>query len=266
MKTQALTEKQLMGQLMAAIQEPPGRPLKNSRIKTKEKTKPSRTIKSILWSKYLDRIESDGAAPIFWGVVKFVLFFGVTSWLCYPETVASLFRAAMEWRGYLVPKILAAGVLIAHLEILLRVCQYIAIILGKITLAIIRLFSKISFKKNSPKKFTVECINGIPHNELITHLLETGNFKRAEIEAKFAIPRRKYEALAKALEKLGIVKKDKNQNNAFMFVPEFTRQDLANILDGKNDAADLNNFAKQIEKTVILSPTPNFTRNKISKN
>lgn len=245
------SERQIMGQIMAAIQEPPK--------KMKEKQKPRRTISGILWEKYLDKIEDRGGGIIFRSFLKISLFLLVVSWLISPETITHFARTAFEWRGYLLPKILASGVLIFQLETLGRICHYIVKILC----------SNLSWwvGKNRTKKknnSVIECINGIPHNEVITHLLETGNFKRAEIEQKFGIPRRKYEGLAKALEKLGIIRKDPGQNNAFVFVPEFTRQDLANIFSGKTDAQDLEKFAARIEQTVILSPTPNFTKTKIA--
>lgn len=256
MKNQRHTERQLMNQLLAAAKEQPK--------KRPEKIKPRRTIKSILWEKYLDRVESDGTTPIYMAIIKPVLFVLIASWLVYPETVGELLKTALEWRGFLILKIIASGFLISHLETVARVCYYVAKIITKIIATVFKMVPKFELNQRPKSEPQILCINEIPHNELITHLLETGNFKRSEIETKFSIPRRKYESLAKALEKLGIIQKDKDQNNAFMFVPQFTRQDLANILDGKTDAKDLENFTKQIERTVLLSPTPNFTRTAIS--
>lgn len=255
MKTQSLTEKQIMAQLMAAVQEKPKQ--------KKQPQKPKRTISGILWGRYLDQIERDGATPIWLGSLKILLFVGVVSYLIYPEKVGHFLIVAMQWREYLVLKILAAAIGINYLEIIARVCYYVALVISKLVTILIRACGKISFKKTQ-KIYAVDSINGIPHSELINHLLETGTFKRAEIEEKFKIPRRKYESLAKALERLGVIYKDAKNNNAFAFKTEFTRQDLANILDQKTDAAQLDNFAKRIEKTVLLSPTPNFTQKKIT--
>lgn len=240
-------ERQIMAQI-SKIQDSP----------KKVKEKPRRTISNILWGKFLDRIEISGATLVFSAILKFFLFVGVVSWLISPETVASFALKIFEWRNYLLSKILASGVFIFHIEIFIKVFWHTSIIFGKILKKIFLVSAKMPKFKNS-----IECINGIPHNELITHLLEVGSFKRMDIEKKFSIPRRQYETLAKSLETLGILQKDKTQNNAFAFIQEFTRQDLANVFEGKNNAKDLVNFAKKIEKTLLLSPTPNFTRKKI---
>lgn len=110
-------------------------------------------------------------------------------------------------------------------------------------------------------------LEGIPHSELLDHLFTARSFKRQDIEDKFLIPRYKVTELKAELERVGVLVR--GENNAHILNPEYSRQDVASIIQPVQRAKDLqplfrkkgNGFttqpsAKEIEKRVALpSPT-----------
>lgn len=215
-----------------------------------------RTLKSILWSKFLDKVEKYGGKYLFATVSKMVVFLILAAWIVSPDTFTPLYISALKYGNFALIKLILAGIVVVRISQILYTLQKIYKLLAK----------NFTNFQQKPKTAPVDSINGIPTNQLISHLLDIQTFKRADIVEKFKIPRREYEKVATSLENLGLIFKDKSNNNARTFKDEFSRQDLENIFDGKTCSIDLNNFAAKVANTIHLSPTPGFSTKKMTGN
>lgn len=82
-----------------------------------------------------------------------------------------------------------------------------------------------------------EVIEGIPKDELMLFIFETGAFKLQEAQKKFGISRRTHDRIARRLEDSGIFVRGKD--NARVLNPEVTREHLAAILADAEDVEDI---------------------------
>lgn len=85
----------------------------------------------------------------------------------------------------------------------------------------------------------VESIDGIPTVELLDHLFTAGTFRQAEVKKKLGAAHHKIVALGQKLESIGVLFKDRKNNNALTLNPDFSRQDIASILEGCETASDI---------------------------
>lgn len=124
-----------------------------------------------------------------------------------------------------------------------------------------------------------DCIDGIPRTELLDFLFREKSFKQQDVLTEFKIPRYRVTDLKQHLERVGILQR--GECNAHVLNPEYSRQDIARMLDGVQTAADLQPLfrkredgsftsdpsAKEIERRVtslLSAETVGFQRELVS--
>ncbi len=104
--------------------------------------------------------------------------------------------------------------------------------------------------KNLPAPQKIEnghTLEGIPTVELLDHLFQFESFKREDIEKKFWIPRNRYTTLAIKLENIGVL--IRGENNARVLSTEYSRADVAAILEQAESAKELKAVFRQVGPT-----------------
>lgn len=219
-----------------------------------------RTIRSIIWSKILDSIESVSLLEMTINLGLGVLSGCAAYAAIHPDHAQQIARAVNEWQNYAFAKtVLSFGILFN----LRKIYHIVQILVAR-------------HAKPTP---TGETLEGIPIVEILDHLFEFQSFKRDDIEKKFGIPRNRFTDLAQKLETLGILAR--GENNARVLNPEYSRSDIAAILQDNERASDLkavfretkpNSFTSEpTGKTIMervksfLSPSPRFPLHRIGE-
>lgn len=219
-----------------------------------------RTIRSIIWSKVLDSIESISLLEMFINLGLGVVSGCAAYALIHPDHAQAIAQAINEWHNYAFAKtVLSFGILFNARKI------YHII--------------KILVARHAKQVPTGETLEGIPIVEILDHLFEFQSFKRDDIEKKFWIPRNRFTDLAQKLEELGILAR--GENNARVLNPEYSRSDIASVLQGAERSGDINKVFREVKpnsftseptgKTILervksfLSPSPRFTPHRIGE-
>jgi len=100
---------------------------------------------------------------------------------------------------------------------------------------------------------TIDSIDGIPRLELLDHLFTVGTFKRDDVENKWKIPRYRVTEISKKLEDLGVLVR--GENNARVLNTDFTREDIASMIDGKKSFFDIKVFTRKVENGYSHRPS-----------
>lgn len=186
-----------------------------------------KTVTNIIRQKLLDSVENSSIHQI---INRTLLFsWSVLMWLAftYPQTVTNAVKYVLLWNNEMIFKMTIAFVLVFHWQ---------------------RIRSEIQ-KKIPEKKveITDDCIEWIPVFELLDHLFTFWSFKRDDVEKKFGIPRNRFTELAQKLEDLWILMRW--PNNSRIINQDYSRQDVARILSGKQEASELKQEARQESST-----------------
>lgn len=186
-----------------------------------------RSIKWIIWNKLLDILEDSSFSQISFWLLLFSLSILLTFVLTYTEQTIDFSMKVIQWNNFLPLK-------------------------AAISFVVIFNFQKIvsTVKKMIPERIeapTGETIEWIPVIEMLDHLFEFESFKRDDIEKKFGIPRNRFTSLAQKLEDIGALVR--GENNSRVLNPEFSRSDIASILEWKTKAEDLRRLNRSISPT-----------------
>jgi len=180
-----------------------------------------RTISGIIVNKLLDLIEKSSFGQLSTFVGLLLLAAVLTSVLTYTDAAVEIIMKFLQFGNWLAIK----------MTISILFCFNMEKIFGAMKDAVPEM--------TATKGKTIE---GIPVDELLDHLFEFESFKRDDIEGKFGIPRNRFTDLAKKFDDIGILVR--GENNSRVLNPEFTRSDIAMILEGKSNAEDLRRLSR----------------------
>jgi len=117
-------------------------------------------------------------------------------------------------------------------------------------------------KRIMRQKPNISLIEGVPAMELLDHIFTFGSFKRDEVCKKFGLSKERFDKLARRLESMQVF--ERGENNARVLNPDFTRQDVAAILEGKRKAADLAPTLKQVSPNAwTVEPTATIIQDRV---
>lgn len=185
-----------------------------------------RTIKSIIWSKLLDNLENATFAQISIFVLLCALSFLMTLILTYTEQTVETIMKFVQAYNFLALKSVISFLVVFNFRKILEALKEVP--------------------EEKEVTATGKTIEWIPVVELLDHLFEFESFKRDDIEEKFGIPRNRFTDLAKKLETLNVL--IRGENNSRVLNPEFTRSDIATMLEGKSSTAELKPLNRMISE------------------
>lgn len=191
----------------------------------------TRTIGSILVSKTLDVLESSTLSQIFSGFLLLLASIILTVVLTYTDDSMSAFQAILRWENAIITKGVVVTLLVFNFS---RILAYI-----------LSWFEEFSLGGGDDNLRTVDSIDGIPRLELLDHLFTVGTFKRDDVEKKWGIPRYRVTEISKKLEDLGVLVR--GENNARVANPDFSRADIALMLDGHDTVDSIKCLTRKTE-------------------
>lgn len=200
----------------------------------------NRSVTSILVSKILDVLESSTLSQIFSGFLLIIASVIITVVLTYTDDSVEAFRAILTWENAIIAKGTVVTLFVFNFSRLL------AFILWWFE-------SGIGMGAMSGSVRTIDSIDGIPRLELLDHLFTVGTFKRDDVENKWKIPRYRVTEISKKLEDLGVLVR--GENNARVLNTDFTREDIASMIDGKKSFFDIKVFTRKVENGYSHRPS-----------
>ena len=192
----------------------------------------NRTLGSIVISKILDVLESSTLSQIFSGFLLLLASVIITVVLTYTDDSIRAFTAILEWENRIILKGVVSTLLIFNFS--------------KILAVFLSWFEGFSLGGGEDSFRTIDSIDGIPRLELLDHLFTVGTFKRDDVENKWKIPRYRVTEISKKFEDLGVLVR--GENNARVLNPDFTREDVAGLLEGRDSVSNISMFTRKTEK------------------
>jgi hypothetical protein len=206
----------------------------------------NRSITSILVSKILDVLESSTLSQIFTGFLLLLASIILTVVLTYTDDSLEAFRAILTWENAIIAKAIVVTLFVFNFSRIVSV-----------------LLIKFEFVLASREEIrTIDSIDGIPRLELLDHLFTVGTFKRDEVEKKWGIPRYRVTEISKKLEDLGVLVR--GDNNARVLNTDFTREDIATMIDGKKSFFDIKVFTRKVENGYSHRPSGSEVMDRVS--
>lgn len=171
-----------------------------------------KTLGSVAGQKIISTFEKSS-------VGKILALLGVAYALAWPESAGAVACAIFSAKSYFLAKLIFAAFVIDRWRLILKIARKAARFL----------------RRKFRKKTGAEEIEGVPIYEILHQLFFARNFKRTEVIKKWAIPQTKFDALAKKLEALGVL--IRGENNSRILNPDFSREQIAEILRGAKGSA-----------------------------
>jgi len=189
--------------------------------------KSNRSIKSIIWNKLLDNIENATFSQISIFLLLCALSFFLTLLFTYTDQTVEFAMKFLTAYNFLAIKFVVSVVIVFNFW---------------------KIFDALKpLPEENEVKATGNTIEWIPVVELLDHLFEFESFKRDDIEDKFGIPRNRFTDLAKKLESLHVL--IRGENNSRILNPEFSRSDIAIMLEGKSSTEELKPLNRMTSET-----------------
>jgi len=182
------------------------------------------TIRSALATRIATYIEEHGILPIARQVGLFFLAGLLSAAVVNVEVAQEKLVAAFTWKEYAVTKVIWTFALVLNAR--------------RIAWLLLHAFDIVADWFTPAEETSAgETIEGIPTVELLDHLFRTKALKVKDATARFGVPQHRVEALVKALRHVQVLVP--GPCNASVLNPDFSRQDVASILDGASEAKDL---------------------------
>lgn len=190
-----------------------------------------KSLSSVLWYKFLSYLEENSLLSFFCIVCKVLISCVLAASLLDIRAAVEMLVASLKWANFAVPKLFLSFTLVFSWKIWFFWVKNRAI----------SFFSYISVCIRP--KMSGASFYGIPVVELVEYLFSgDGSFRRDDIERRFAIPRNRFDEMAKLLDDYGVFTRGKN--NARSLNPVISREALVSMLSG--------------EKEILPSPTSGF--------
>lgn len=155
----------------------------------------------------------------------------LSAWCLAPHETAAGSLALLQWHSWAVPKVVGGFTLAARWRLVLRVLVRFVIVPAWYWIADTAVF--LAGGQHLPS----DCIDDVPRVELLDHLFRNKSLLRDEAEVAFRIPRYRVTDLKKNLERVGVLVR--GPNNSHVLNPEYSRQDVASILESAHTASKL---------------------------
>lgn len=155
----------------------------------------------------------------------------LSAWCLAPGDTAVGSLVVLRWHSWAIPKVVAGFVLAARWRPVLRTLH--DYVLSPAWYWILDAVVTLAGGHNLPS----DCIDDVPRVELLDHLFRNKSLLRDEAEVAFRIPRYRVTDLKKNLERVGVLVR--GPNNSHVLNPEYSRQDVAAILESAHTAAKL---------------------------
>jgi hypothetical protein len=149
------------------------------------------------------------------------MMIGVCSLIISPKSFLSVFYDIISASNFFAAKICLGFAIVRFRANIFRVLQYF-------------------YRKSSSHEIQESKIEGIPKNELLHFMLKTEGFKLADCKRILGIGLGPYNRIAKKLEKIGVLMR--GENNSRILNPEFSVNQIKDILDGATSAQELSGF------------------------
>ena len=198
------------------------------------------TISSILWGKFLRNIRNTSLKEYFSITCSIVATGGLTILFLRPDLLITSGVFLYSSGNYLLPKLLLSALIVFKGP---KVYRWIR-------------------KRN--RVMSGMTLESIPISELLDHLFTEQSFKREEIKKKFGLAHHRYNILAQKLEDLKVL--NRGPNNSRVLNTEYSRQDIAGILEGKKKAEDLSEELRRVSSTQLtLGPTKDSIEQRVEE-
>lgn len=171
---------------------------------------------SILWQKFLFWLDVNFMVDILWALGKTFLLFICGVILYDPEYAKEVAEQILAWRNGFVFDMLWATLIILNLRNIWRLLKMIS-----------RSFWRMC---TVPADQYIKEPTVVKDDDIIDHIIKHQSFKQIEVKEKFGWSQRKFDRVAKQLEKAGVLVR--GDNNTRIFNSEKTIEDLANALNG----------------------------------
>lgn len=160
------------------------------------------------------------------------------------QAAVNLFVAVAKWADFAVPKTLAAFGFVFSWRfwvlMLQRAWDWV---------------SAFEVPAAAPVREDVPSFYGLPVVELVEYLFAgDGSFRRDDVEARFAMPRNKFDEMAKKMDGVKIFVR--GENNARKLNPDFSRSDVSSMLFAAVESGELRPLMrKESECSYTSSPS-----------
>lgn len=203
-------------------------------------------MRRVIWDKVIEAAQDRSLGEIGSFLIKPPLVAGLAFCML---TEGRGFDAIMEWRNFSVPMILTAVAIVYGVPVFYRFT--------------IEAGENIIDRTRRAAPVPNERMEGVATDVLIDHMFATKGFRRAEVEAKFKMPRHRVSLLADRLEEVGILTRGENNARVLAAV---SREHVRGILAGKTVAEEIEQEVNIVRPTPPpRSPAPIFTKRPISE-
>lgn len=204
----------------------------------------SPTLGSIFADKIKRWIIHNTITDIFKLCILHALTIFLTVLMVHPEYFIELIQQSVRYNSFVLPKYLIALTVVFNFGTL----------------------SKLS-KKFRPRTRSINqySIEGVPVTEVLDHLFEYQSFKHDDVvgeKTKLKMSRKRFDKLAKKLEDLDVLVR--GENRARILNTEYSRADIASMLEGKKRARDIEPLLRRVGNTFKTKPSAKEIAVKVS--
>ncbi len=160
-----------------------------------------------------------------------LLAISLASLFIWPDQASRLLLAAAAWHSWGIPKVIVAIGVAVNWQPITRFIWKKGIRRAYFAVLDLPVFLI------GGSDFPSECIEDVPRVEILDHLFRNGTLLRNEAEVAFRLPRYRVTAIKQNLERVGVLVR--GPNNSHVLNPEFSRQDVAAVLETSSTAAGL---------------------------
>ncbi|MEE9117829.1 MAG: hypothetical protein V3U02_04440 [Calditrichia bacterium] len=182
-------------------------------IENTNQNTPEKNLKSIIRNKSLDFVESHSLSQLFKMVLLHILVIVLTSILISPKFFLNSLIFVISAKAFILPKFALCSLLVWKFPVW---SKYL---------------TRLGF---TPK--AKETIEGVPVGELLHHLF-TENSLKFEAKKKLGFTHARFCSLVSKLEKLNVLVR--GENNSRVLNPDFSREQVADILRNKSRSENL---------------------------
>ena len=201
----------------------------------------SRTFSSILWDKVLDSVERSSWFDMFITGAKVFCWLVICFSLVDIRTAGDTFLSVVRWADYGILKFLGAFFVVFGGRWYICAFSSLARYVGEI-------IDDLRVVDTDEPLFY-----GIPVVELVEYMFSGRGFVRSDIERIFAIPRNKFDEMAKKLDDVKVFVR--GSNNARIPNPEMSREDISSILFAAAASGEVKRLVRKVENGYSHTPS-----------
>lgn len=200
-----------------------------------------RTFFSLLWDKFLDLVEGSSWSAMFIFCAK--VFCWAVVCFCFVDIRNALdsIIGVIRWSDYAILKFLGAFFVVFgggwYTRAFSSVSRYIGEIMDDFRVV----------ESDEPLFY------GIPVVEMVEYIFSGRGFVRSDIERKFAIPRNKFDEMAKKLDEVKVFVR--GSNNSRTLNEDMSREDVSSILFSAAYSGEVRRLVRKVENGFSHTPS-----------